>query len=74
MTVEFLERTAEYQNESFENGFSTQQAQMIAQMKNAFQGNSLMDVGGRIKRAKQILSQRVKGRKELEQIKKGESE
>ena len=70
MTVEFLERTAEYQNESFENGFSTQQAQMIAQMKNAFQGNSLMDVGGRIKRAKQILSQRVKGRKELEQIKK----
>lgn len=70
MTVEFLEKTPEYQNENFEGGFSTQQAQMIAQMKNAFSGSTLQDLGGRIKRAKQILTQRVKGRKELEKIKR----
>jgi len=70
MTVEFLESTPEYQGETFENGFSTQQAQMIAQMKTAFSGTVLQDVGGRIKRAKQILTQRVKGRKELDEVKR----
>lgn len=70
MTVDFLESQPEYVNESFEGGLSTQQAQMISQMKTTFSGNALMDVGGRIKRAKAILRQRVKGRKELEKIKK----
>ena len=68
--VEFLESTPEYKNESFENGFSTMQAQMIAQMKNAFYSGPLRDVSGRIAIAKRILAQRVVGRKELEEMKR----
>tara|TARA_R110001592_G_scaffold115086_1_gene315327 strand:- start:386 stop:9019 length:8634 start_codon:yes stop_codon:yes gene_type:complete len=67
-TVEFLEGTEGYRNESDKGFFTTQQAQMISQMTNAFGATPMRDTAGRIKRAKEILNQRTKGKTELKKL------
>ena len=67
-TIELLEGTEGYRNESDKGFFTTQQAQMISQMTNAFGVTPMRDMAGKIKRAREILIQRTKGKTELKKL------
>ena len=70
-TLDFLESTQEYKNESDKGKFTNQQAQMLSQMMNAFNGSPMRgDAAGRIRLARQILRERKKGEKGLQKLKK----
>ncbi len=69
-TLEFLESTQEYKNEADKGSFTNQQAQMLSQMMNAFDGRTMRDTAGKIRLARQILRERGRGQRALQTIKK----
>lgn len=69
-TLEFLESTQEYKNEADKGSFTNQQAQMLSQMMNAFDGRPMRDTAGKIRLARQILRERGRGQRALQTIKK----
>jgi hypothetical protein len=69
--IEALENSKEYKDASNKGAYSTQQAKMMSQMMNAFEGPVMRgDAAAKIKMARQILRERTRGTKELQKVKR----